>query len=112
MRIGATGLSDKGDADRTNLGAVDARIRFGQNTEVRAEAAFSSVPGQDSNAGAYIAEVEHRTGNLDLLAYARQVDANFGIGQQNVAERGPQKIGADARVRISDAISVRRQRMA
>ncbi|MEW4448159.1 hypothetical protein [Qipengyuania sp. JC766] len=104
IRIGATGITDKGDEERTTLGAIDARIRVGNATEIRAEAALSE--GTNGSAKALMAEVEHHSGNLDLLAYARQVDEDYGVGQQNVAERGRRKLGADARLRISDALSV------
>lgn len=104
IRIGASALTDKGDAARTDLGAVDVRVRLGSSTELRAEAAVSRSAGE--SASALSAEVEHHTGAVDLLAYARQIDEGFGVGQQNLAERGRRKFGADARVALSEKWSL------
>jgi uncharacterized repeat protein (TIGR01451 family) len=104
IRVGATALTDKGDAARTDLGAVDVRVRLGTGTELRAEAAVSRGDGE--SASALSAEIEHHTGSVDLLAYARQIEDGFGVGQQNVAERGRRKIGADARVALSEKWSL------
>jgi fimbrial isopeptide formation D2 family protein len=105
VRIGATGITDKGDSgDRTTLGAADLRMRIGTTTEIRVEAAASTKAGNVSKAGSV--EVEHRTGKVDLLAYAHQTDADYGVGQQNLSERGQRKFGADARVSITDQLSI------
>src|SRR5690606_12007860 len=40
------------------------------------------------------------------LAYARQVRDGFGVGQQNQAERDRRKVGADARVSLTDTLSL------
>src|SRR5690606_7139685 len=102
--IGATALTDKGEAERTDLAAVDVRLRLGSGTEMRAEAAMSRAAGESSLGVS--AEVEHHAGALDLVAYARELEPEFGVGQQNLAERGRRKIGADARVSLTDAVSV------
>ena len=109
LRIAATGITDSGDADalddgRTNLGAVDVRLRLGNDTEIRAEAGVSEQGGERSEA--YLAEIEHHSGNMDVLAYAQQTDSNYGVGQQNAAERGRRKIGADARLAVSEQLTV------
>ena len=108
LRFGGTIISDTsangGNTTRTNLIAVDAKARLGQNTEVRAEAAVSQHDGE--NAAAFLVEVEHHSGKLDVLAYVRSADANFGVGQTTGAELGRRKIGVDARVRITPDLSV------
>ena len=108
LRFGGTVISDTsangGNTTRTNLVAVDARARLGQNTEVRAEAAVSQHDGEDATA--FLVEVEHHSGNLDLLAYIRSSDAQFGLGQTTGAELGRRKIGIDARLRITPDLSV------
>ncbi len=104
VRIGATALTDKGDAARTDLGAVDVRVRLGAGTELRAEAALSRSDGE--SASALSAEIEHHSGAVDVLAYARQLENGFGLGQQNLAERGRRKFGADARVALSEKWSL------
>lgn len=104
LRIGATGITDKGEQSRTDLGAVDIRLRLGSDTEIRGEAALSGNGLASSEA--YLAEIEHHSGDLDLLAYARQIDESFGVNQQNLSERGRRKIGADARWQVSESMTL------
>ena len=109
IRIGASAISDAGltgrdgQAQRTDLGAVDLLARVGQNTEIRAELGLSRREG-DAATG-WLVEAQHQTGTIDLLAYARQIDADYGIGQQNTAERGRRKVGVDGRVLLSQELS-------
>lgn len=109
IRIGATAISDAGlegaggTAQRTDLGAVDVLAKLGENTEVRAELGLSRREGE--TAQGWLAEVQHQTGDLDLIAYARQIDADYGIGQQNAVERGRRKFGVDGRVLITEELT-------
>ncbi|MFM7379403.1 MAG: hypothetical protein ACKO1O_14960 [Erythrobacter sp.] len=109
IRIGASAISDAGlegatgQAQRTDLGAVDLLAKVGDNTEVRAEIGLSRREGE--SAKGWLAEVQHQTGDLDLIAYARQVDADYGIGQQNAVERGRRKFGVDGRVLITKELT-------
>ncbi len=104
LRVGATAITDRDDNLRTNLYAGDVRLRVGTSTEIRAEAAVSAQSGEASSALSL--EVEHRTDNLDVLAYAKQIDGEFGVAQQNLSERGRRKIGADMRVAVDEHWSV------
>ncbi len=104
VRIGANAITDKGDAARTDIGSIDLRAQIGDSTEVRGEVAMSRSEGETSTG--WIAEVQHQTGTLDVLAYARQLDSEYGIGQQNGAELGRRKVGVDGRVFLGDTISV------
>ncbi|MDY7098729.1 MAG: hypothetical protein SXU28_11375, partial [Pseudomonadota bacterium] len=104
VRIGASAITDKGEDARTNIGALDLRAQIGDNTEVRAEVGVSRSEG--ATATGWIVEAQHQTGKLDVLAYARQLDEDYGIGQQNVVEQGRRKVGVDGRVLLSDHISV------
>ena len=105
VRIGATAITDaglegqSGEVLRTDMGAVDLLARVGKNTEIRAELGVSRRAG-DAATG-WLVEAQHQTTGIDLLAYARQIDGDYGIGQQNMAERGRRKIGVDGRVLIS-----------
>lgn len=104
VRIGATAISDRGDDARTGLAAIDVRARLGDATEIRAEAAVSRREGIESTG--WLVEAEHHTGQLDVLAYARQTDRDFGTGQQNGVELGRRKFGIDGRYALSDKASV------
>jgi uncharacterized repeat protein (TIGR01451 family) len=109
IRIGASAISDAGltgldgQAQRTDLGAVDLLARVGENTEIRAELGLSRREGD--NATGWLVEAQHQTAGIDLLAYARQIDADYGIGQQNAAERGRRKVGVDGRVLLGQDLS-------
>lgn len=109
IRVGASAISDAGlegaggTAQRTDLGAVDVLAKLGENTEVRAELGLSRREGE--SAQGWLAEVQHQTGDIDLIAYARQIDADYGIGQQNAVERGRRKFGVDGRVLITEELT-------
>ncbi|RNJ62610.1 MAG: DUF11 domain-containing protein [Porphyrobacter sp. IPPAS B-1204] len=109
VRIGASAITDAGlegrdgQAQRTEIGAVDLLARVGDNTEIRAELGLSRREGEAATG--WLVEAQHQTGKLDLLGYARQIDEDYGIGQQNVAERGRRKVGVDGRVLLSQELS-------
>ncbi len=104
VRVGASLLTDKDDTRRTDIAAVDVRAKLGAATEIRAELGVSRAEG--STAKGWLVEAEHRTGPVDLLAYVRSLDADYGTGQQNGAELGRRKVGLDARYAVNENISV------
>jgi hypothetical protein len=113
LQIGATAVHDETDISKTNLLGADIKYRPGTGTEIRAEFAGSdgkAQPGStNSDAGranAWLVEAEHHTGAIDVLAYVRQQEGGFGVGQNNASEIGTRKFGVDARVRLSDQLSV------
>ncbi len=104
LRLGASLVTDKGEGARTDLAAVDIKARLSAQTELRAEAAASRAAGTTSQA--WLIEAEHHGGKLDVLAYARSADSDFGLGQQNAAERGRRKFGVDTRYTVTSAWSI------
>merc|ERR1711969_7370 len=104
VRIGATAVTDKGDGSRTDMGAVDLRARFGDSTELRAEVAASRRDGETSTG--WLVEAQHQTGSVDVIAYARSLDAEYGVGQQNGAEQGRRKFGTDVRIKLGENLSI------
>ena len=103
IRIGGTAVTDKGDGERTVMGGVDVRARIGNATEIRAELAASDRNGE--TATGWLVEAQHQTGSLDVIAYARSTDANYGVGQQNGVELGRRKVGVDIRARLSEDLT-------
>ncbi|MCU0729235.1 MAG: hypothetical protein MUF41_03910, partial [Sphingopyxis sp.] len=91
LRVGGTFIHDETDTSRTNLGGVDVRFRPNASTEVRAEFASSDTRstvagGTDTGRNdAWLVEIEHHSSAFDLLAYARQRDSGFGVGQLSAA---------------------------
>lgn len=111
LQIAATVIHDETDRDKTNLAGVDIVYHPGTGTEIRAEFAGTDGEGKDGNNGAgradaWLIEAEHHTGSIDILAYAREQQARFGLGQQNASEVGTRKYGIDARVRITDNLAI------
>jgi len=100
LQIGATAVRDSNALGKTDLGAVDVRVRPTDRTEVRLEAALTDSRRAGSNE-AYIAEVEHRGEKVDAVVYYREQDASFGVGQQNRSEGGTRKYGVDGRVELA-----------
>lgn len=98
LRIGATAITDRGEGARTTIGALDLKARIAPATELRAEVALSRREGD--NAHGWTVEAEHRAGGLDVIAYARSVGQDYGVGQQNGAELGRRKLGLDARYEV------------
>ncbi|MFM6933725.1 MAG: hypothetical protein ACKOUT_15960, partial [Novosphingobium sp.] len=107
VRIGATAITDtgaRGDGKRTELAAVDLKVKLGGDSELRAEAAASRSSSETRSS--WLAEYERHGSKFDLLAYARSAEDGFGLGQTNRAEIGRRKFGVDARYLISQAWSI------
>lgn len=113
LQVAATAISDGDGQGRTHLAAADVRYRPSLSTEIRAEVAVSdheAKPGASAPSGgtatAWQIEAEHHGSKLDLLAYARERESGFGLGQTNAGENGTRKFGLDARARFGDGWSL------
>jgi uncharacterized repeat protein (TIGR01451 family) len=113
LQVAASAIHDEGIDQTTNLGGVDIRYRPDVQTEIRAEFAVSDGESDENSnvadagtATAWLVEAEHHGAKLDVLAYARQQSANFGVGQQNGVESGTRKLGVDTRYRFNKEISL------
>ena len=112
LQVAATGIHDESDIGKTDLLGADITYRAGAGTEIRAEFAGSSAQATSSaNANAtsggkaWLLEAEHHDERFDVLAYVREQQAGFGLGQQNKSEIGTRKFGVDSRVRLTDQLS-------
>lgn len=112
LQIAATGIHDETDTSKTDLVGADIVYRPGTGTEIRAEFAGSSGQAKSSSlvpsaggATAWLVEAEHHDEKFDVLAYVREQQAGFGVGQQNRSEVGTRKFGVDGRVRLTDKLS-------
>ncbi|KSB87750.1 hypothetical protein AS593_00545 [Caulobacter vibrioides] len=87
--------------------AVGATLRPTASTQVRLEAAASQSDAPLARRqSAYLAEVRHATGATEVTAYARQADADFGLGQQAITGLGARKIGVDGKVALGKALTL------
>lgn len=109
--IGVTLVHEGNVGAKGDLQGLDATVKITEKTSVIAELANSSrnTQGVSNNGQAWKVEVMHNDGKLDAKAYVRQQDAGFGLGQQAGGEVGTRKIGADARVKVTDNISIQGQ---
>lgn len=105
IEVGAAAIRDESVGPDATVVGADVKMRVGAGTEVRAEVATGGHDGV-AHGRAYLAEVEHHGAGVDVLAYARQQDLSFGVGQQNLVEAGTRKLGIDARIGLTDALSV------
>ncbi|HEX8468017.1 MAG TPA: hypothetical protein VF620_09460 [Allosphingosinicella sp.] len=113
VQVAATAVSDSNGQARTNLAGADVRYRPDLSTEIRAEVAVSDNETKSGSgaepagtATAWQIEAEHHGSRIDLLAYAREREAGFGLGQTSAAENGTRKVGLDARARFGDTWSL------
>jgi uncharacterized repeat protein (TIGR01451 family) len=113
VQVAATAVSDSNGEARTNLAGADLRYRPSASTEIRAEVAVSDNEAKSGSAApstgtatAWQIEAEHHGSRLDLVAYAREREPGFGLGQTSGAEDGTRKFGLDARARLGEAWSL------
>lgn len=113
ISVGATAIHDETDRDTTNLGGVDIVYRPETGTEIRAEVAVSdgnakagSATQDAGTSTAWLVEAEHHSNRLDVLAYVREQNARFGVGQQNASEVGSRKAGLEGRLRVTDDLQL------
>lgn len=104
IEVGASAIFDGSLDGDSQLAGMDFKWRATPATEVRVEAAYgeSDDPTRAASATAWLGEVKHVSDRLDLLAYAREQEQGFGIGQQASSEGGTRKFGADARWKLSE----------
>ncbi len=113
LTVGASLVHDEDDRARTDAAGLDVRYTPDASTEIRAEVGASrAMPKSGSTLSptgtraAWLVEAEHHGRKYDLLAYARQQDSGFGVGQLNPGENGSLKVGTDGRVRVTDKLSL------
>jgi uncharacterized repeat protein (TIGR01451 family) len=112
LQIAATAIHDESDIAKTDLLGADIIYRPGTGTEIRAEFAGSTgqakAASSNPSAGgakAWLIEAEHHDEKFDVLAYVREQQAGFGVGQNNRSEVGTRKFGVDGRVRLTEKLS-------
>jgi uncharacterized repeat protein (TIGR01451 family) len=109
LQVAATAIHDGSSDSETRLVGADIRYRPSPSTEIRAEAAVSddeakagAAAPSAGTATAWQVEAEHHGSRLDLLAYARERQSGFGVGQTSAAESGTRKFGLDARAKLGE----------
>jgi uncharacterized repeat protein (TIGR01451 family) len=97
--------------DSGNLGGMDFTYLVSDKTRIQGEYAHSDseVLNNAFSGNAWKIEALHQSDTLDARVYARQQDTGFGFGQQANSETGTRKIGAEARLKLSDTLQLQGQ---
>ena len=113
LELGATYVSEERSADEGELAAVDLRWQLNPETQLRLEYASSDVEENsvERSGTAELVSLEHRSDKLDLRALYREMDQDFGLGQQNAAEKGIRKYSIDGRYAFTTELSLTAQAM-
>jgi uncharacterized repeat protein (TIGR01451 family) len=111
LELGISYINDAQQGSEGDLTGIDLRWRATDSMVVRAEVASSnSTAGLVSQSGdAELLSVEHQSDRLDLRAYYKSVDENFGLGSQSAAESGISKFGADGRFELNTQLHINAQ---
>jgi hypothetical protein len=111
IEVGVTHVNDSQQGEEGDLTGVDLRWQVTDRTEVRAEIAESNSEsgGVQQSGSAHGISVDHRSERLDLRAYYRKIDDEYGLGHQSVASKGISKFGVDGRLDISETLSLNAQ---
>jgi uncharacterized repeat protein (TIGR01451 family) len=98
---------DTGNGRKTDLVGVDAKAQLFENTQLRAEVATSARDTETGTerADAYLVEITRQSETLAVSGYFREEQAGFGLGQQGSSTNSIRRIGAEANVQLSNALS-------
>ena len=108
LEFGVTHINDGTQGAEADLTGVDMRWQINEQTTLKAEIAESNstVGGVNQSGSAKFVTLEHNSENLDVRAFIREVDENFGVGYQSAADRGIRRLGIDVRAKISETFFV------
>lgn len=104
VEFGASYIDENQQGAESDLAGVDFRWQINPETLLKAEAATSNrnESGTETGGDAKSVTLEHRGEVVDVRAYMKEVDQDFGLGQQNTAEKGIRKVGVDGRAQVAD----------
>jgi hypothetical protein len=107
-QVGVTYAHEGPKGASSDLVGVDAAAQLTPSTRVRAEVArtTSDQAGTTVEGSAYLAEVQHRSENVEGKAYIREQEPGFGLGQQNGSESGTRKVGGDLQYRMGPSLTL------
>jgi uncharacterized repeat protein (TIGR01451 family) len=95
--LGFTAIHESADQLDSQLYGGDMTVDLGEATELNAEYAHTQGDGfdEDRKADAWLVAVDHRGDRLDLRAYAREQEEEFGLGQQRGTVASLRTYGVD-----------------
>ncbi|MGI9203986.1 MAG: OmpA family protein [Woeseiaceae bacterium] len=104
LEVGASHINEGQQGAEADLTGFDLRWQINTATLLKAEVATSNrlENGVDISGDATSLELEHQGEKLDMIAYVKEIDDGFGLGQQNAAEKGIRKVGLDGRAQLTE----------
>ncbi|MFO7982449.1 MAG: OmpA family protein [Desulfuromonadales bacterium] len=108
VEIGATAVHEERNNAEGDLYGLDATWEITETTQLKGEVAKtdSKEPGVSRDGRAWLAELEHRSPELDGKIYVRELEDGFGLGQQSGSEEGTRKYGADGDYSLNPDLSL------
>ena len=85
MEVGVSHINDGQEGSEADLTGVDVRWQINDQTEFRAESASSNRNelGNNVEGAAHAAFVKHQGERVDVRAYIKEVEEDYGLGMQN-----------------------------
>ncbi len=95
LEIGASYIHEEAIGKDGNLLGIDVKVNISEKTQFKAEIAETDVNngGQNITGKAYLTELTHKSDKLRGKIYFRELEKDFGLGQQNISELGTRKMG-------------------
>ncbi|MEM9739326.1 MAG: hypothetical protein AAF829_05615 [Pseudomonadota bacterium] len=115
IEVGVSHIHEDGSIEaadaESELTGIDFRGRLGEQTQVRAEYASSiSRPGAEGtnkdSGEAWLLEVAHQRERVAAVAYAREEEGGFGLGQTGTNTLGIRRYGAEVSALVGDSVNV------
>ncbi|MCH8060148.1 MAG: hypothetical protein IIA11_06785, partial [Proteobacteria bacterium] len=108
VEFGMTHVNDSTAGAEADLSGVDMRWHISDQTLLKVEYARSNsiVAGVDQSGAAHSVDLEHNGEKLNVRAYIREVEDEFGLGYQSAADKGFRRLGVDARLQLNERISI------
>ncbi|HNP37774.1 MAG TPA: OmpA family protein [Woeseiaceae bacterium] len=104
VEFGVTHINDGTAGAEADLSGVDFRWQLNDQTLLKAEIAETNalVGGVETSGSAHYVELEHNGEKVDVRAYMREVEDEFGLGYQSAADKGVRRLAIDARARLNE----------
>lgn len=104
FEVGVNHINEGQQGAEADLTGFDVRWQIAPETLLKAEVASSNrvESGVDTSGSARSVTLEHQGEKVDVRAYLKDIDQDFGLGQQSAAEKGIRKVGVDGRSQISE----------
>ena len=106
VEVGATIIHEEAGSPspegQIDLAAVDLTVDISHTTKARLEYGLSrrETVGERETSNAILAEIDHRSKDLTVVAFFHETDNGFGLGQQNSSTQGVRRYGLEAAYRF------------